>query len=144
MVGVNTNIARSGSGGLAITGVNFALKSSVVHNWLEQTHGLSLAYGSSAIVSPAPVQRSAAPAKPEPKPKVVDKKPARVAPAVEKKPAPMKIAPVKVVEKPVKSDTILTPKKPFKTEELYKAVERDMENLLEEMKGSFKKKRRFK
>ena len=31
LVGVNTNIARTGSGGLAITGVNFALKSSVVN-----------------------------------------------------------------------------------------------------------------
>jgi len=37
MVGINTAIARRSEDGLAITGVNFAIKSSVVRNWLGKT-----------------------------------------------------------------------------------------------------------
>ncbi len=63
MVGVNTNIARRGSGDLAITGVNFALKSSVVNNWLGQ-QGVMLAYGTKPLypvseATPSPPARPA-------------------------------------------------------------------------------------
>ncbi|MFZ3071811.1 MAG: serine protease [Thermodesulfobacteriota bacterium] len=44
MVAVNSNIARVGSGGLPITGVNFSIKSSVVKKWLEGL-SVSIAYG---------------------------------------------------------------------------------------------------
>jgi len=37
MVGINTAIARRSEDGLAITGINFALKSSVVRRWLSET-----------------------------------------------------------------------------------------------------------
>ena len=37
MVGINTSIARRSEDGLAITGVNFAIKSSVVRKWLGET-----------------------------------------------------------------------------------------------------------
>ncbi|HSA24474.1 MAG TPA: trypsin-like peptidase domain-containing protein, partial [Myxococcota bacterium] len=43
-VGVNTAIARQGQGGIAITGVNFALKASVAKKWLEKNR-VTLAYG---------------------------------------------------------------------------------------------------
>lgn len=43
-VGVNTAIARKGQGGVAITGVNFALKASVVKNFAAR-QGIHLAYG---------------------------------------------------------------------------------------------------
>jgi len=43
LVGVNTSIARKGKGGLAITGVNFALKSEVVHEW-STSKGVAVAY----------------------------------------------------------------------------------------------------
>ena len=36
LIGVNSSIARSGAGGLAITGVNFAIESDVASNWLMQ------------------------------------------------------------------------------------------------------------
>ena len=36
MVGINTSIARRSEDGLAITGVNFAIKSSVVRNWVAE------------------------------------------------------------------------------------------------------------
>ncbi|MFQ5481075.1 MAG: S1C family serine protease [Thermodesulfobacteriota bacterium] len=57
MVAVNSNMARVGRGGIPITGVNFAIKSSVVKRWLKG-HGLRIAYAKSpatkkVIVAPA-------------------------------------------------------------------------------------------
>jgi len=43
LIGINTMIARQGAGGVAITGVNFSLKSSVAVTWLAG-HGMGLAY----------------------------------------------------------------------------------------------------
>ncbi|HUU00613.1 MAG TPA: trypsin-like peptidase domain-containing protein [Myxococcota bacterium] len=43
-IGVNTAIARQGQGGVAITGVNFALKASVVRKFAAG-HSVALAYG---------------------------------------------------------------------------------------------------
>lgn len=43
MVGINTMIAREGAGGVAITGVNFSLKSSVAVKWVAG-QGMGLAY----------------------------------------------------------------------------------------------------
>lgn len=45
MIGINTSIARKGAGGVAITGVNFSLKSSVAVSWLSG-QGMGLAYAS--------------------------------------------------------------------------------------------------
>ena len=42
MVGVNTNISRRSSDGLAITGINFAVQSNVLRDWLRMG-GISLA-----------------------------------------------------------------------------------------------------
>ena len=36
LIGVNSSIARSGAGGLAITGVNFAIEANVANSWLRQ------------------------------------------------------------------------------------------------------------
>lgn len=47
-IGVNTAIARKGEGGIAITGVNFAVKSSVVKNWAEK-FSVMIAYGTERI-----------------------------------------------------------------------------------------------
>jgi serine protease Do len=44
MVGMTTNVARRGAGDLAITGVNFAVKSSVIRDWAGR-QGLVLSYG---------------------------------------------------------------------------------------------------
>jgi len=43
MVAVNSSMARVGQGGIPITGVNFAIKSSVVKKWLDG-HGITVAY----------------------------------------------------------------------------------------------------
>ncbi len=47
-IGVNTAIARKGEGGVAITGVNFAVKSSVAKKFA-QKHNVTLAYGSEKL-----------------------------------------------------------------------------------------------
>jgi len=48
-VGVNTAIARKGQGGVAITGVNFALKASVVKKFASK-HRIELAYGGQKLI----------------------------------------------------------------------------------------------
>jgi hypothetical protein len=48
----------------------------------------------------------------------------------------------KKTEKAPKSDTILTPKKPYRAEDLYKAVEREMEDMMMDMREKFRKKKR--
>jgi len=50
-IGVNTAIARQGQGGVAITGVNFALKASVVKKFAS-SHSIALAYGSESLNAP--------------------------------------------------------------------------------------------
>lgn len=44
VIGVNTMMARKSSDGLAITGINFAVMSSTVKNWLEN-QGTNISYG---------------------------------------------------------------------------------------------------
>ena len=38
LIGINTSIARKAPDGLAITGVNFAIQSSVVRHWIDSSH----------------------------------------------------------------------------------------------------------
>ncbi len=64
-IGVNTAIARQGQGGVAITGVNFALKASVVKKFAAG-HSVALAYGSESLDSQdTRVAVASAPAAPE-------------------------------------------------------------------------------
>jgi len=158
MVGVNTNIARKGSGNLAITGVNFALKSSVVSRWIKKKQGIVVAYGSKSLsgeaLASAEPATEVAPTKPsqmvakEPpvESKVMDEPKSQMVSDV-KDSAPVD-EPVKVPEmkdpgdKPMKSDTILTPPKPYKAEDLYEAVAKEMEDMMLDMKDKFRKKRR--
>ncbi len=96
MVGINTNIARLGAGNLPITGVNFALTSTVVQKWLGE-QGVMLAYGSASL------QKAA---------KVFETKRDEIKP----------------------KDNILTPKRPYKIDDLFKETEKDMEDLMKEMR----------
>ncbi|OGR99334.1 MAG: hypothetical protein A2V88_03805 [Elusimicrobia bacterium RBG_16_66_12] len=73
IIGVNTSMSRKAADGLAITAVNFAVRSDVARRWMAG-QGLKLAYGgaspgAAAIASaePAPV-RPAAASKPAPRP----------------------------------------------------------------------------
>ena len=107
MVGINTNIARLGAGNLPITGVNFAVKSSVVKSWLEAER-VNVAYGKEALHG----GRTAAKRPPEAE-------------------GPR--------EASMKSDEILTPKRPYDYDALWAEVEKEMEDLMEEMKGKIRK-----
>ncbi|MBI5409787.1 MAG: trypsin-like peptidase domain-containing protein [Nitrospirae bacterium] len=49
MIGINSNMARLGAGDLPITGVNFAVKSSVLKTWLEK-QGVMIAYGKKSLL----------------------------------------------------------------------------------------------
>lgn len=104
LIGINTMIARQGAGGIAITGVNFALKSSVAVTWLAGT-GMGLAYApksdgeimlavapepKSAATSEGPKVAPVAAPKPEAKPQPVkEPPPATIVVAV---PPPKKVA----------------------------------------------------
>jgi serine protease Do len=66
-VGVNTAIARKGADGVAITGVNFALKASVVKRWVGQ-QGVALAYGTQPLREQRVAVADASPPAAEPAP----------------------------------------------------------------------------
>ncbi|KKM18210.1 hypothetical protein LCGC14_1668000, partial [marine sediment metagenome] len=190
MVGVNTNIARRGSGDLAITGVNFALKSSVVNNWLGQ-QGVRLAYGTKPLypdseaaqsppARPAQVQQAPAPApekmlaqepepmKPEPARETSKPTPAQEAsktgvsgaksrehnkprygrqPSGAQKAESAPAAPASGDAKGAnelgegslpKSGDVLTPIKPYKEDDLFKQVEMELEDMMNDIKMHFR------
>lgn len=59
VIGVNTSIARRATDGMAITGINFALKSSVPRKWLVQ-YGIHLNYGPLPLEGAGEVAEAAA------------------------------------------------------------------------------------
>lgn len=87
-VGVNTAIARQGEGGVAITGVNFAIKASVVKNWAA-SKSLVIAYAADSGKSD---QRVAA-AEP-PSARAVEPGPSVSMPATNSKTGPTNVEPV--------------------------------------------------
>ena len=119
MVGINTMIARQGAGGVTITDINFALKSSVAVNWLAG-QGMGLAYSTKkkkeeqVVVALAPQAESkmAPPVARSESPRVkivVEAEPETAKPEVAPKPIPVQEVPpatIVVVDKP--------PKKPAK------------------------------
>ena len=77
-IGINTAIARKGEGGVAITGVNFAVKASVAKKFAGK-HNVTLAYGSEKLIyedtrvataeTPPPKHSPTQPTPPPPPPK---------------------------------------------------------------------------
>ena len=55
MVGINTSISRRAADGLAITDINFSLKSSVAVDWLKRRRLMTLAYAQPGQVEPTMV-----------------------------------------------------------------------------------------
>ncbi|MEK6691746.1 MAG: trypsin-like peptidase domain-containing protein [Nitrospirota bacterium] len=115
MVGINSNIARLGSGNLPITGVNFAIKSSVVKKWIEK-QGVIIAYGKKSLHGDIQVVKTE-----NEEIKVEDKKSA------------------KIESSETPDDKILTPKRPYNFDDLFKEVEKEMEDMMEEMRGKIRK-----
>lgn len=167
MIGVNTSMARKAPDGLTITSVNFAVKTSVVKDWLAKA-GVRADYEELAPVAPAaPVAQARepaveqapepvappppAPASPTVKAPTV-KAPAAKAPASEPRISPAAPAvPEKVVAEIPKAKRkslaeevqgkILTPKKPFSIQDYIKKGMEEMEDLESEMRGEVEKRR---
>ena len=126
IVGVNSMISRKAQDGLAITGINFSIKSRVVVSWLNSI-GLKF-----ELASLKPDQNSPPSAAnnagivPVPKEIVPVPKPEA------KKPPPPK--PKMVIPKEPK---ILTKIRPYKDKDLLRQVEDEMEDMMNEMKKNF-------
>ena len=127
IVGVNSMISRKAKDGLAITGINFSIKSRVAVNWLNSIglkfelaslklnqHSPSSAANNAGIV-PVPKEKTV----PAPKPEI------------KKTPSPK---PEKLVPKEPK---ILTKIRPYKDKDLLRQVEDEMKDMMEEMRKKF-------
>lgn len=141
LVGVNTNIARRGADDVVITGVNFALKSSVARKWAGR-QGMTLAYGKEPLltVPDRPKAETAMEQAPTEEPALAKDRPL-AAPAQKASEAGAK-SEMKSVEEELaeaekgqlQSDTLLTPERPYSRDDLFSEVEREMEDLMDEMK----------
>ena len=127
IVGVNSMISRKAKDGLAITGINFSIKSRVAVNWLNSI-GLKFELASlkSKQNSPPSAANNAG-IVPVPKDKVIP----APKPEIKKTPSPK---PEKLVPK---EPRILTKIRPYKEKDLLRQVEDEMENMMNEMKKNF-------
>jgi len=114
MIGINSLIARRAADGLAITAVNFAIKSRVALRWLNR-----VGYRFASVKAP-PSETGREPVKGEPQ---------RVKEPVRPKPKPIKEE---------KKGKILTKKNPFNMDELVADMQ-EMEDMMGEMRGKIKK-----
>jgi len=114
MIGINTSIARRAADGIAITDVNFALKASVAVDWLNAM-GHSVGYGKASIEQEVAVKAVTAPKAEAAQEKVVGKR--------------------LDVEQARKKQKVLTPKRPYSLKELRRKQIRELENLMDEMRG---------
>ncbi|MFA5139083.1 MAG: trypsin-like peptidase domain-containing protein [Elusimicrobiota bacterium] len=188
LVGVNTCMARKAADGLAITAVNFSVKSDVVKRWLASAN-VPVRYetaGAVAVEETKPVEakpeepKPAAqppvevpepkpepppqlkPAEPKPEaPKPVETPPARkeepnaagAAVPEPQKPEPTAVQPQAVKPepkpepppqvKPAESKPqILTPVKPYSRQDMLKAAMKEMEDLMDDMRGEIQRRRK--
>ena len=124
MIGINSMIARQAADGLAITDVNFSIKSNVALNWLNRV-GYRF-----ASVEAVPSETEKRPVKEKAQP---PKEPARPVKEVE--------TPKRKPVKEKKKGKILTKKRPYNMDELIAGMQ-EMEDLMEEMKGTIEQFRR--
>ncbi len=161
MVGINTMIARKAPDGLAITAVNFSLKSSVAVGWLKSKQ-VAVAYAPRpaggqaqgqqyAMADTAPSKRaaasggSAAPAAPPPAAPAAPA-PAAAAPAAASPPS-VSVAPAAPVPPPAgtpkdvpKTTKFETEKKPFNMDNLLRDQMKELEDMMGDMRGKTGKK----
>ncbi len=140
MIGINSMIARKAEDGLAITAVNFAIKSNVALKWLD-TKGYR-----PVLAGATPTDLGKKEGEEEPQ---VKEEPAR--PVVEEQPTGEAREPGKEVKSPEpeseeerKEGEILTEKRPYEMDELIAGIQ-EMEDLMDEMRETieeFRKRRR--
>ena len=119
LVGVNTLMSRKAADGLAITSVNFAVKSDVVKRWLAAS-GETLAYARGGAL---PLQTASAPASAESVGLVPAAAPADSAPA-----APSSLS------RPPSDKVMITESKPYSMDAVIEAEAAKMEEMGEEMR----------
>ncbi|MBI4678758.1 MAG: trypsin-like peptidase domain-containing protein [Elusimicrobia bacterium] len=126
MIGVNTSMARKAPDGLTITAVNFAVKSSVVKDWLASA-GVRADY--EEFAPSASGERRTAIASGDGGPLSAEKVVKEI-PKVKRKSLSEEM-----------QGKILTPKKPFTIEDYIKKGMREMDDLESEMRGEIDKRR---
>ncbi|MEM6531442.1 MAG: trypsin-like peptidase domain-containing protein [Myxococcota bacterium] len=172
MIGINTMIARKGAGGIAITDVNFSLKSSVAVKWLAGNAGMGLAYAPKkaknvvVALAPAPAPEAAEPRvkpveapPPVAKPQVVEEPPASTIVVAEAPPKRREVESMRnegrVVGTEERSERVVagekldpkdakptyhTKKRPYNLEDLRKAQIKELEDVMDDMRGMGRKK----
>ncbi len=171
IVGINTMIARVGAGGVAITGINYSLKSSVAVKWLAG-QGMGLAYapkgtGEQLVVAAAPeaskpaTQGTATAAAPPPGNQTVTEPPPATIVVAEAPPPKEEVAKVKAegatvgkekgaekvaAGKPMDPNKKVEPKyetekRPFSLDDLRKQQMKEMEDMMDDMRGKIDKKK---
>ncbi|MDA8087774.1 MAG: trypsin-like peptidase domain-containing protein, partial [Nitrospiraceae bacterium] len=131
MVGINSNIARRGEGGLALTGINFAIKASVAKKWLRE-NGVMVAYGKVPAEAGAP-----AAAAPRETISGAEKDKSKTLPQANPGSGEGAAQPkAELSKKP--GSRILTPIRPYSTDQLWKQVSGEMEDMMNEMKQEIK------
>ena len=145
-VGVNTSIARKAADGLAITSINFSLKSSVVQEWLK-SQGVQVAYTSRPPDQPVLGQEpkasspvAVAPPAVPPAPAVPQTPPAPPAPVIPpaspRVQAPVSPSPPQAPGRPIPEAQVPPTPHPYDLDRLVQgieAAEKDLENLMDEM-----------
>lgn len=130
-VGVNTSIARKAADGLAITSINFSLKSSVVQEWLKK-QGVQVAYAGRPLDQPVLSQE------PKASPPAPDAPPAPVVPpASPRVEAPVSPASPQTPGRPIPEAQAPPATHPYDLDRLVQGVEaaeKDLENLMDEMR----------
>jgi serine protease Do len=138
MIGINSNMARLGAGDVPITGVNFAVKSSVLKKWLEE-QGIMIAYGTASLLKEEPL---ATELKADKKTEPADKKPEEQ-PVKQLKSADGNKE-IQQDRKKITADTKAPEAEPqekyqphretYNYDALLKAVEDELEDMMEEMR----------
>ncbi len=133
LVGVNANIARLSKDNLPITGINFAVKSSVVRQWLGK-NGYQIAYGQ------LPLEEDGTPkAKEATAPGKATGRRAAASPDHGQMRSHGSSEGGENARPGKKEDRILTPKNPYKIEDVLAEAEKDLENMMDEMRGRIKR-----
>ena len=141
LVGVNSSIARSGAGGLAITGVNFAIEADVARAWLQRQSLAVNVLGTTAAMANADQQQSA------PKPTTPDlaQQPSAAA-ALPAAPAPKPAITAEAEPDPVlmnspRADGLLSRPRPYRDRDLFSAFaqqqRRDFQNFSNSQNAAF-------
>ena len=116
MIGVNSMISRKAKDGLAITGVNFSIKSRVVLGWLDSV-GFNFKYISNNT-------------------RIENSQNAGIVPVPKPKKSKTKLQ--KKINNIKEEPKILTEIRPYKDKDLIKQVEDEMEDMMNEMKTNSK------